>query len=136
MTDNIHDNDTILHDNSAEEVNPANAVIPEKEEPAVKEPAGADDQPPAPARTHESRNFVWLAVISIVLTVAAWVAGSFNGIVAICICVAAIVAGAFSLKSRRHGVRNTAITSIIAAAVLLVVISAFLTVIYIGLKSI
>lgn len=100
--------------------------------------APAVDATPAQAvpASHESRNFVWLAVISIILTVAAWVAGSFNGIAAICICVAAIVAGAFSLKSRRHGVRNTAITSIIAASVLLVVIAAFLTVIYLGMKAI
>lgn len=93
-------------------------------------------QAPASAAPGESRNFVWLAVVSIVLTVAAWIAGSFNGIAAMILCVAAIVAGAFSLKSRRHSVRNTAITSIIAAAVLLVVVAAFLMVIYIGLNKV
>lgn len=41
-----------------------------------------------------------------------------------------------SLKSHRNLVRNTAITSIIAATVLLVVTVAFLIVIYLGLKSI
>lgn len=96
----------------------------------------APDDAPTSATPGESRNFLWLAVVSIILTVAAWIAGSFNGITAMILCVAAIVAGAFSLKSRRHSVRNTAITSIIAAAVLLVVVAAFLMVIYIGLKSI
>lgn len=120
MTDNI-ENKTILEDKPSEE---------------VKAPVAAADEGPTARYGNESRNFVWLAVISAVLTVGAWVAGGFNGILAIILCVAAIVAGSFSLKSRRHGIRNTAITSIIAAAVLLVVVSAFLMVIYIGLKSI
>lgn len=93
-------------------------------------------EPQTPTVTRESRNFVWLAIISIVLTLAAWAVGSFSGIAAIAIAAVAIVVGALALKSRRNGVRNTAITSIIAAAVLLVIISAFLIVIYLGLKSI
>lgn len=109
--------------------------IDSKTDLTTRKAEGAESRAVEPAM-HESRNFVWLAVISMVLTVGAWVCGNFNGIVAICICVAAIVTGAFALKSHRNGVRNTAITSIIAAAVLLVVVSAFLLVIYIGLKSI
>lgn len=84
----------------------------------------------------EASRFVWLAIISTILTIAAWIAGGYNAVAAIVISVAAIVTGAFALKSHRNGVRNTAITSIIAAAVLLVVISAFCIVIFVGLRSV
>ena len=100
--------------------------VPEAAEAVVQEA-------PSP---HEAKRFVWMAVISILLTIAAWVAGTFSGIVALIISAVAIVVGALALKSHRHAVRNTAITSIIAAAVLLVVIAAFLIVIYVGLKAV
>lgn len=98
-----------------------------------------EQQPSAatmPAGQGGNAGFVWLAVISLVLTIAAWIAGSFSGIGAIVISALAIVAGAFALRSHRRGVRNTAITSIIAAAVLLVVVAAFMIVIYMGLKAV
>ena len=84
----------------------------------------------------ETSRFVWLAVISIILTVVAWIAGGYSAVAAVIVSAVAIVTGALALKSHRHGVRNTAITSIIAAAVLLVVICAFFIVIYVGLKSV
>lgn len=84
----------------------------------------------------ESKRFVWLAVLSIILTIASWVACSYSAVAAIVGSAVAIVLGICALRSRRHGVRNTAITSIIAAAVLLVVIAAFCIVIYLGLKSV
>lgn len=84
----------------------------------------------------ESRNFVWMAVISIVLTAVAWIIGSYSGTAAIIISASAIVLGALALKSHRHIIRNTAITAIIASAVLLVVIVAFFIVIYLGMKTI
>ncbi len=80
--------------------------------------------------------FVWLAVASIFLTVISWICAGYNAWAAIVVAAVAIVAGALALKSHRRGVRNTAITSIIAATVLLVVVAAFLIVIYIGLKAI
>ncbi len=83
----------------------------------------------------EASRFVWLASVSIIFTIAAWIAGSYSATAAIVTSAAAIITGALALKSHRHGVRNTAITSIIAAAVLLVVISAFCIVIYVGLGS-
>lgn len=93
-------------------------------------------QEPEVRTPKEPGRFVTYAIVSIVLTVAAWIAANMNGYVAIACSVAAIVAGAMALRSRRHGVRNTAITAIIAAAVLLVVITAFIIVIFAGLKSI
>lgn len=99
---------------------------------AAPQAEGPEEQTPP----QESRRFMWLAIVSIVLTAVAWVAGSWNGFVAVTLSAVAIVAGALALKSHRHAVRNTAITSIIAAAVLLVVIVAFFIVIYLGLKSI
>lgn len=86
--------------------------------------------------THPSHKLMWMAVISITLTIIAWIIGSFSGFAAMGISALAIVAGAFALKSHRHSIRNTAITSIIAAAVLMVIIGAFLIVIYLGLQSI
>lgn len=83
----------------------------------------------------EPRRWCWLAICSLVVTVIAWIIANLNGYVALCACAVAIVLGALALKSHRHAVRNTAITSIIAAAVLLVVLAAFMIVIYLGLKS-
>lgn len=80
--------------------------------------------------------FVWLAIASIFMTVISWICAGYNAWAAIVVAAAAIVTGALALKSHRRGVRNTAITSIIAATVLLVVVAAFLIVIYIGLKAI
>lgn len=79
---------------------------------------------------------MWLAIISIILTILSWIGASYSAWAGIALAAAAVIAGAFALKSRRHGVRNTAITSIIAATVLLVVIVAFIIVIYVGLKSV
>ncbi|MDE6300330.1 MAG: hypothetical protein K2M19_01260 [Muribaculaceae bacterium] len=95
--------------------------------------AGAEN---ATATAGSKGSFVWLAILSLILTLVAWIAGSYSGIAAIAISAAAIVAGAFALRSHRRGVRNTAITSIIAAAVLLVVVAAFMIVIYMGLKAV
>lgn len=77
---------------------------------------------------------LWLAVASLIITVGAWIVGAFSGIMALILCIMAIVAAAFALKSHKGAVRNTAITSIVAAGVLLVVIAAFMIVIYIGLR--
>lgn len=98
--------------------------------------AARESHTPVTISPHEAKRFVWLAIVSIVLTILAWILGSYSALAAIITSAAAIVTGALALKSHRHGVRNTAITSIIAAAVLLVVISAFCIVIFIGLKSV
>ncbi len=100
-----------------------------------KTPKQASEAPQVLGTTR-TRKLMWLAVVSIFLTVAAWIIGSFSGFAALAVSAAAIVAGAFALKSRRNGVRNTAITSIIAAGVLIVVISAFMIVLYVGMRSI
>lgn len=103
-------------------------------EPVLPDSATTDHQ--ETVQPKESRNFVWMAVISIVLTAIAWIAGNYSGVAAIIISVVAIVLGALALKSHRHTIRNTAITSIIASAVLLVVVLAFIIVIYLGMKTI
>lgn len=86
--------------------------------------------------TKESRKYMWLAITSILLTAIAWIVGSYNGVAALIISAVAIITGMLSLKSHRKLIRNTAITAIIASAVLLVVILAFYIVIYLGLKTI
>lgn len=87
------------------------------------------------ANPAEPGRWCTLAICSIVVTVIAWIAANLNGYVAMVAAAVGILLGAMALKSHRHGVRNTAITSIIAAAVLLVVLAAFMIVIYLGLKS-
>ncbi len=79
---------------------------------------------------------MWLAIVSIIITALSWISAGFNAWLGIGLSAVAVVIGALALKSHRHSIRNTAITSIIAATVLLVVISAFLIVIYLGLKTV
>ncbi len=84
----------------------------------------------------ESGRFIVYAIASMILAIAAWFGAYYNAWLGIGLCIFSIISGALALKSHRNGVRNTAITSIIAAAVLLVVAIAFMVVIYIGLKSV
>lgn len=99
------------------------------------ESAGTADAPRETAPAEPGRYCTW-AVISILMAVVAWIAANWNGYAAMGASVVSLVFGFMALRSRRHGVRNTAITSIIAAAVLLVVLTAFVMVIYLGLKAI
>lgn len=101
-----------------------NNIIHETAETAEKQPSS------------EKKRFVWLAIASIFITIGAWISAGYNAWCGLALCAAGIVTGVLALKSHRHSVRNTAITSIIAATVLLVVVAAFLIVIYIGLKSV
>jgi len=74
--------------------------------------------------------------MSIVLAAVAWIAANWNGYVSAAVSALAVTAGFLALRSHRHGVRNTAITAIVAAGVLLVVLVAFIMVIRLGLRSI
>ncbi len=76
-----------------------------------------------------------LAVVSIAIAILAWVIAGWNGYAAMAAALVSIITGGMALRSHRHAVRNTAITSIIAAAVLLVVLAAFVIVIYLGLNN-
>ena len=104
-------------------------------DPEVNPPQAADTCP-AGEWPCESRRFMWLAIVSIIITALSWISAGFNAWLGIGLSAVAVVIGALALKSHRHSIRNTAITSIIAATVLLVVISAFLIVIYLGLKTV
>lgn len=75
------------------------------------------------------------ALLGILLTIAAWITLSFNGQVALGLSVVSFISACFGLKAATRSYRNTAITAIVASAVLMVVLSAFLIVIYIGLES-
>lgn len=77
-----------------------------------------------------------LAWISVALTLGAWVVLMLaNGYAAMAIAAAAVIAGFFAMPGRSRAVRNLAITSVIAAIVLLVVLTAFIIVIKIGLAA-
>lgn len=77
-----------------------------------------------------------LAMLSVVVTIIAWVVLSFNGVVALIISALAFTGACFGLKASRRLSRNVAITSIVASSVLMVVVGAFLIVIYVGLSSV
>ena len=91
----------------------------------------------APVIKKDSRaKFNKFALLSIILTLAAWVVLSFEGKVALGISVFAFILGCVGLKSSTRTWRNTAITAIVASAVLMVVLSAFLIVIFVGLNAV
>ena len=91
------------------------------------------EKAPVPA---EPGRYVAYAVGAIVLATLAWIVANWNGYVATAVSALAVAAGFRALRSRRHGVRNTAVTAIVAAGVLLVVLVAFIMVIRLGLKSV
>lgn len=80
--------------------------------------------------------FNYLALTAIIAAFVAWVLLSFNGKIALAVSVFAFVCGCFGLKASTRSWRNTAITAIVASAVLMVVLTAVLIVVYVGLKSI
>lgn len=68
------------------------------------------------------------ALLSIFVTIAAWVILSINGEVALGVSIAAFVLSCLGLKAATRTLRNTAITSLVASTVLMVVLAAFLIV--------
>lgn len=77
-----------------------------------------------------------LAMLSMIVALVAWIALAFDGVVALIVATLAFVAACFGLKGARRLSRNVAITSIVASSVLMVVVGAFLIVIYIGLSAV
>lgn len=77
---------------------------------------------------------VW-AWIAGILTLMAWIALMIEGYTSLIIGAASIVCGFIGLKSRKKALKNLSTAAIVASAVLLVLVSAFLIVIYIGLRS-
>lgn len=77
-----------------------------------------------------------LAWISLALTVAAWLTLMFtDGYVAMAVAAAALIVGFLSIRGSSRAIRNIAITAVIASMVLLVVLTAFIIVIKIGLQG-
>lgn len=76
------------------------------------------------------------AFFAILLAVAAWVILSFNGKIALWVSGASFLSGCFGLKASTRIWRNSATTALVASGVLLVVLSAFMFVMYVGLKAI
>lgn len=101
------------------------------EKPEGTDRQAAEDQCPRDTREKYST----LALAGIILAVAAWVVLSFKGEVALGLSIASFISACFGLKASTRAWRNTAITAIVSSTVLMVVLSAFLIVIYIGLDS-
>lgn len=77
-----------------------------------------------------------LAWISLALTVAAWLTLMFtDGYAAMAVAAAALIVGFLSMRGSSRAIRNIAITAVIASMVLLVVLTAFIIVIKIGLQG-
>ena len=125
-----------MTDNKTKNTAPATAA-PTVTEPETKQDTANTAPEPQAANTADahghSRNR--FALISIIITVIAWVILSLNGIAALCIAVIGFITACFGLKAATRAWRNTAVTSIVASSVLIVVVSAFMIVIYIGLNS-
>lgn len=122
---------TVMKDMNTEvshtEVNPA----------PMTEAAVSEQTPETTVEQRDSRaKYNKFAFISIVLTIAAWIILTLNGKVALGGSILAFFCGCIGLKSSTRTWRNTAITSIVASAVLMVVLAAFLIVIFVGLNSI
>lgn len=94
------------------------------------------DESSAQPVVDKRKKFNAFAFISILLTIAAWIILSFEGDVALGVSVVAFVAGCIGLRASKQVWRNTAITSLVAASVLIVVLVAFKIVFYIGLNAI
>lgn len=78
----------------------------------------------------------WLPLAALILAVAAWVTlAYYTGYAAVIVALLAIIAGAFACRRPAGPWRNTAITAIIAAAVLIIVVLAFIIVLKIGLAK-
>lgn len=76
----------------------------------------------------------WLALLSLILAIGAWVMLSASGYTALGIAALAVVAGMIDV-CRFHGPwRTVSVTGIIAGAVLIVVVTAFIMVMKIGLR--
>lgn len=78
----------------------------------------------------------WMAAIGAFLALTAWIALSFNGYAALTAGVAAFAAACLGLRAHTRPWRNLAITALIASAVIMVVLTAFLIVIFWGLNSV
>lgn len=101
---------------------------PEAEAQEVKPAqAAADDAPAAqpeaaPAARPAKK---WAAVISFVITVLAWVALPFNEVATLVLGVAGLIASIIALRQPRGAWRNLTLVAIVAAAVLLLVLTIF-----------
>lgn len=82
----------------------------------------------------ETQKRVWLPLLSLLLAIASWLVLAYStGYAALVVAFLSILTGAFGCHRPRGGWRNTAITAIIASAVLVVVVISFLIVIKLAL---
>ena len=79
-----------------------------------------------PEVKHESKAWLWLALGAMLLCIIAWIVSPSNGYWAVSLAIVSMALGFISLKSKRHAIRNTAITAIIASGVLALVVGAFI----------
>ncbi|MDE6310758.1 MAG: hypothetical protein K2L96_02970 [Muribaculaceae bacterium] len=112
-----------------EDKNPAVENTNAENSPLTEQPLTAETPAPAPKKSG------WLPLLSLVLAVAAWVTLAYStGYYAMCVAGASIITAIFAVRRKTGAWRNVAITALIASAVLIVVVAAFLIVLKIGLE--
>lgn len=95
------------------------------------------EEPRESSRAQQRHRSPLLAWVALALTLVAWLLLIYlNGYVALGVAAVAVAAGFAGMPGRSTAVRNLAITAVIAATVLLVVLAAFLIVIKIGLAPV
>ncbi|MDE6278069.1 MAG: hypothetical protein K2M06_08180 [Muribaculaceae bacterium] len=89
---------------------------------------------PATDTSGEQKKSGWLPLAALLLAILAWLTLAYStGYAAMAVAAAAIIVAAFGARRHSGAWRNVAITAIIASAVLLVVVAAFIIVLKIGL---
>lgn len=104
--------------------------------PATEAPEHKAESAAAAATSPRAGWHTWMAAAAALLAIVAWVALCFNGYTALATGVAALIAAILGLHAHTRAWRNLATTALIAAGVLIVVLTAFIIVIFWGLNSI
>lgn len=87
----------------------------------------------ATPKTHAGNKYAWAALV---LTIGAWcILMMHNGYVALAVGALAVAAGFFGLRDSSTAIKRLSISAIIASTVLIVVLTAFLIVIKIGMSA-
>lgn len=97
------------------------------------------DTTPTPAETPKHvtpLRYRIAAVVSLLAAIAAWLILPVSGKAAIVISAVAVLDACIGLKAKTRLLRNTAITALLASSVLLLVLTAVMAVLYIGINAI
>lgn len=102
----------------------------------VQGTALSENQAGHPVSASVAKKSGWLPMAAMVLSVGAWLTLAYStGYAAMTVAFVAVLLSAFACRRKRGPWRNVAITALIAAAVLMVVVLAFIIVLKISLAK-